>query len=271
MPTQANSPHIFRLFFAFLLGFDSAAVWVIYADLHYNNQIPIQDFWFLALYPLSIGLSAVIIALFFSGNLKALSLKLPQGKFMGEALIYALVFTLAPFLLNLLLHLTGLIKQPSVYTELALLGLPIFLFIAIFEEIMWRGFLYTELSRFLNFPAVCLTIGLISALWHYPVIIHTRLMYSDRPLLFALPMFTIIATSSSFVYCYLRKLSGSIWPCVLLHAGTDWIFYTLIQPMEHAEYTWSPYFMSNIGVLYVLVMLIAGMYFYITGKSGKKI
>ncbi len=271
MTPQGRKSYIFRIFFALVLAFDSVAVWVISADIKYNNQLTPHEGLFQALYPLSIGAAAIITSLLFERNLRPLALKLPAGKYTGQAILYAFLFTLAPFMLNLLLHLTALNTPLTINNNLVLIGLPIFILLALAEELMWRGFLYTQFSRFLSFPATSISIGLIWAAWRYPAIIHTHLFYSDRPLYFVLPSITFVAVFLSLIYCYLRKVSGSIWPSILLHATINWLFYAFIQPLEKSGYNWSLFFMNNIGILYVMAIMTGGLYFYAVAGAEKKV
>lgn len=271
MMALENKPRYLRIFFALLLGFGGAGAWVWYTDKVFDNHVPFLDFPFQALYPLSIGAAAVITSLLFAQSFKPLALQIPAAKYWLRAAGFAVLFTVAPFVLNLLLHLTGLASPPSIYLQLLVVGFPIFFGLAIGEELMWRGFLYTELSRFMDFTSTCVTTGILWAFWHYPVIIHTHLLYADRPLYFAVPMFTALAVFFSFIYGYLRRVSGSVWPCILLHGLSNFILCVFIEPLEKPEYKWSPLFINDIGILYVTMVMIAGLYFYISVKQQKKI
>lgn len=244
---------------AILLAYGCALAWVIYADVVYNNQVAIEDFAFSSLYGISLALSAIAAALLYDKNVKSLALRKCKWKYIGLGIGIAVFAIFIPFLLNLLAKVTGLQTEPKFDMELLIGGLPIVLILALAEEVMWRGILYSELSKKYNFAKTSIIIGLLWALWHYPVIIHTKFIYADRPLWFVLPAFTAMVVSGSFVYNYLRRISGSIWPCVFLHAGVNYLVFGIIEPLEKAQSANAMYFMNDIGVFYVLVF-VAGAF-----------
>lgn len=242
-----------------LLAYGCAVAWVIYADLVYNNQVGIEDFAFSSFYGISLALSAIAAALLYDKNVKSLALRRCKWKYIGLGIGIAAFAIFIPFLLNLLTQVTGLQAQPKFDMQLLIGGLPVVLILALAEEVMWRGLLYSELSKKYSFAKTSIIIGLLWALWHYPVIIHTKFIYTDRPLWFVLSAFTVMVVSGSFVYNYLRRISDSIWPCVFLHAGVNYLVFGIIEPVEKAQSANAFYFMNDIGMLYVLVF-VAGAF-----------
>jgi membrane protease YdiL (CAAX protease family) len=262
VPSQAKDKSFTagKIIVAILLGFLCALVWMLYGDIVFVNKTPTEHFEFHGFYPLGLGLSAIITVYLFDRNFKSLALRKPLLKDMGIGAIMAVMLTIVPFGLSLFLYLTGFSKTPQLNPAYMLVAFAVFIFVSIGEELMWRGLLYTELSKLFTFRTTSILIGVLWSVWHYPLIVHTRFLYSDRPAWYSVPMFTIAVTASSFIYNYLRKVSGSIWPCVLLHTLENWLFFSIIAMLERPEYKWSTFFMSDIGIIYVL-SAIAGAIF----------
>lgn len=93
--------------------------------------------------------------------------------------------------------------------------LPKMLF-ALFEEWGWRGYLEPRLAA-LTVPDIWrhLFVGLIWALWHFPLILATP--YTELPYALFFPLFVVAVILSAIVYGQLRKASGTVWTAVLMH------------------------------------------------------
>jgi uncharacterized protein len=127
------------------------------------------------------------------------------------------------------------------------------------EEIGWRGFLVPELAKRHRFVATALISGIVWALWHYPLILwgHSNL---PTPLWFFLPVFTLTVTLAGFLWTWMRLKSGSIWPCVVLHAAHNTFIQRFFEPLTvHAKTTW--YFSGEGGVGLLLALLVLAVYF----------
>jgi membrane protease YdiL (CAAX protease family) len=99
---------------------------------------------------------------------------------------------------------------------------------ALFEEWGWRGYLEPRLAA-LNVPDLPrhLFVGLIWALWHFPLILSTD--YTTIPYLIFLPMFTIGVVVAAIVYGQIRKHSGTVWTAVLLHGVGNTVAWAILQ------------------------------------------
>ncbi len=248
----ANNYSLPKVTAALLLGYTCATAWVVYADIVYHNQVPLEAFEFHGLYPISLGLSAIAAGLLFGRSLRGLGFNRFRLRWLMVPLAIALVTLAIPFGINLLTGTVGLNSKPAFDGELMKVGIPVLLILAVGEEVMWRGVLYGELSKKYSFTTTSLIIGLFWTLWHLPVIIHTKFIYADRPLWFALVLFPVNVVALSFIYNYLRRASGSIWPCVLLHAFTNYFAFVLIAPLEQQAGPMSVFFVNDIGICYVL-------------------
>src|SRR5215207_11111883 len=85
------------------------------------------------------------------------------------------------------------------------------------EELGWRGYLLPQLLSVGRTRALVL-VGLIWAAWHMPLIFLTPLYHSAGNRLIVLPLFVGTLVAASFVFGYLRILTGSVWPASLGHS-----------------------------------------------------
>ena len=127
------------------------------------------------------------------------------------------------------------------------------------EELGWRGFLVPELAKLTSFRNVVLISGLIWAVWHYPLIFFAADLFefSETPLWFAVPSFTLIIVIVSVVFAWLRLMSGSVWPAVILHASHNNFSLGFFADRTSESGT-APYIVTEVGVgLLVAWMIIA--------------
>ena len=110
---------------------------------------------------------------------------------------------------------------------------------ALGEEIGWRGFLVPELYRNMGFIGTGIVSGLVLACWHFPVL-GVAYQSLDVPAWFWVPTFGVGAIGISFIAAWLRLMSGSLWPAVILHASANLfqqaIFFALTIPNEQTNY-----------------------------------
>ena len=98
------------------------------------------------------------------------------------------------------------------------------------EELGWRGFLFPRLQQRFGFHGACLISGLIWAVWHFPELLWTDFRPDTKPIFF-LTCFTVMVTANAYIMGYLRLRSGSLWPCVLLHATHNTFIQSLFDPL----------------------------------------
>ena len=98
---------------------------------------------------------------------------------------------------------------PVVYGVLVILG----------EEFGWRGYLLPRLAPLGGPPAALLT-GVVSGLWHAPVVATLGLNFPGHPWVGAAMMVAVDTAVGPFL-AWLRFRSGSIWPATLAHAVGD--------------------------------------------------
>ncbi len=94
---------------------------------------------------------------------------------------------------------------------------------ALGEEIGWRGFLTPRLHAAYGFVRSSLLTGAIWAVWHYPLLLGAD-YNAGTPWWFGLSCFTVMVIGISFLYAWMRLVSNSVWPAMLLHASHNvWI------------------------------------------------
>jgi len=126
------------------------------------------------------------------------------------------------------------------------------------EEIGWRGFLVPEIARHCGFVSTSLLSGFIWALWHYPILLLGS-YHSPTPVWFYLPLFTVTVTTINFLWTWLRLKSGSIWPCVVLHAAHNTFFQRFFDPLTvYGKKT--PYVAGEFGVVLTGVSILIAVY-----------
>ncbi len=128
------------------------------------------------------------------------------------------------------------------------------------EEIGWRGFLVPELAKNRSFAATATLSGLIWAVWHYPIVLFADYK-SDTPVWFYLPVLTIMLPFLTFVWTWLRLKSGSIWPCVILHASHNTFIQSFFDPLTVHNKT-TNYVANEFGAGILVLSLLMAFYFW---------
>lgn len=141
---------------------------------------------------------------------------------------------------------------------------PLFFFLLLFytglgEEIAWRGYLYAKLERLTWFQKV-ITINLVFALWHLPLFIFPG-PYKGSILL-KLPLLIFACLELGTVLLYVRKLSNSVIPCMLLHCAASFVPNILSRFYVINNEIWAGF--PNVFVV-VLFAPVAGWYY----RKGK--
>ncbi|MCM4078569.1 CPBP family intramembrane glutamic endopeptidase [Paractinoplanes hotanensis] len=117
------------------------------------------------------------------------------------------------------------------------------------EEYGWTGYLLLRIH-----PAhprrAALSVGLIAAIWHYPLAL---LGYADyRNLALGLAGWTVWVMCQEVLLAWLRARSRSIWPPCLAHAGNNFILVPLTTALllDHGDFG-----QHGIQLLVVLVLI----------------
>ncbi len=239
------------LIFAFLL----AIIWAIVAYVRYHNKIPFEYY---CLYPLLLGMATLITTLSLDSNIAGLHLKLPKAQYVVYAVLFAVVLIFLPFALNLIRMTVKLNETPD-DSGLVIFGMPIFIILALAEEIMWRGLLFSKLKEKIGHRKSSLVVGLVTFVWNFPLILTTRFLYPEKSLLYVLPMFLLYSVFLSFIHTYLRTISKSIWPSITMHGMCNYFLFAIVMTVEMPINKTGDHYMGDIGIFYVLTAFLTAL------------
>ena len=174
-------------------------------------------------------ITAILLAVVHKSEYKTLGLK-PNLK--GNAKWYFISFIIFPGIAILTISI-AMITNTIDFTQFEMQGfvttiLTWFIynfFRTILEEIAWRGFLQERLILLkVNDWMVYFIISMVWALWHIP---YYLFFYEGNGLELIISSFVLLF-SWSILYAEIYRISRTIWPCVLLHATSNAIQYTML-------------------------------------------
>jgi membrane protease YdiL (CAAX protease family) len=224
------------------------------------------------------GVSAIITKLIFDRNLKGLGWKLGPAKWLGLAYVLPILYGAVIY------GLTWLVGQGGFTTDVVaemvgpgLAGASVGQMLAVYilflttivflkalpgsfgEELGWRGFLFPELERMTSsFTTASLIGGIVWVLFHLPLILFAD-YHSTAPITFQLVVFSISAIAMTFVYNWFRAKSGSVWPCVILHASHNVIFLHMYDPLMSRN-PLTDYFVTEFGAGLMVINVLMALY-----------
>src|SRR5215213_1509860 len=123
-------------------------------------------------------------------------------------------------------------------------------FLALGEEIGWRGLLVPQLATLTTFTKTALISGGIQAVWHWPFVLFVGFT-SAAPPWYALSILTVTVTLAGFAAAWLRLRSGSVWPVVLAHASFNLYVQSGFNQLT-ADTGVTEYIVDEFGVAFVL-------------------
>jgi membrane protease YdiL (CAAX protease family) len=145
-------------------------------------------------------------------------------------------FGLAPFAPPAELAREGL--HPALVTAgHVLAGLPLWIFLALGEELGWRGYLVPRLLTS-GWRHPLLLSGLVWSSWHVPAVLLGH--YPAGPsLLLSTIGIVITLTAFAFVLARLRLDTGSVWPPTLAHAMWNAVLFDGFEPVTGQATHWT--------------------------------
>lgn len=231
------------------------------------------------------GIVGGICSRIFFPKKKALGLK----KFKIRYLLFAIVIPMAYLIPSYMLS-WAILKDPTIgVDELALkftngvvfdipgMGVLIIAFIPMLifsmmtaagEELGWRGYAFPILERLYGTKKAILINGSIWAVWHMPIIIGGQYQSSVN-IVYGLISFFIEVMIITIILAWLRKLSGSVIPAIILHAAHNLVDQSYLQPLSTNASV--PYLSGEQGIITILIgLLIAiALWFVIAKAQGK--
>lgn len=132
---------------------------------------------------------------------------------------------------------------------------------ALGEEIGWRGFLTPLLVARYGFTRGSLTVGLIWAIYHLPVLLFAD-YNAGTPWWFSLPCFFALVIAESLIMAWLRLRSGSLWTGVVLHASHNLFIQQFFTPFTIAKGAITAYAIDEFGFVLPLVVIVVAVLFW---------
>jgi membrane protease YdiL (CAAX protease family) len=199
------------------------------------------------------GLAALITTLAFQRNVKGIGWRLGKPRYLLIGYGLPLVECSLVYGLVWLTGLGGLrddvlgVARTLVMITPGLLG---GIFLALGEEIGWRGLLVPQLARLTTFTRTALISGGMQAVWHWPFVLFAGFT-SAAPPWYALIILTITVTLAGFSAAWLRLRSSSLWPVVLAHASFNLYVQSGFNPLT-ADTGVTEYLVDEFGFGFVL-------------------
>jgi len=137
-----------------------------------------------------------------------------------------------------------------------LTDIPVMLVFVLFEEIGWRGYLGPLLAAD-GRRAPHLRTGLLHGIWHLPIVfLATGAYLTEGNRWVIVPVFLAVLTCAGQLYGWLRQVTGSIYPAVLMHSA----FNTGLSIAVYGTATADPDTVAAVGreAGIVTLVLIAG-------------
>jgi membrane protease YdiL (CAAX protease family) len=128
------------------------------------------------------------------------------------------------------------------------------------EEIGWRGFLVKEFSNIMSYTKASWIIGLVWAVWHIPGILFVGYNAGTSPY-FAIPCFTVMIISATFIMNWIRLRSGSLWTGAIFHASHN-LFIQSIYDLMTIDKEMTKYFTTEFGIGMAVVYAITAYLFW---------
>jgi membrane protease YdiL (CAAX protease family) len=124
---------------------------------------------------------------------------------------------------------TGLGLPLAIATQ-ATAGFLLSAFLALGEELGWRGLLVPELSKVTSYSRLSLVSGVIWVIYHAPILLFAD-YHSATPIWYAFLFFIVGITAGSFIYAWFRLKSGSVWTAVIIHASHNLFMQGVFDPL----------------------------------------
>lgn len=226
------------------------------------------------------AIGAFATLLIYQRNIRGLGFGLGRGRYLVLSYFLPLGVLLATYAVIWVLGLGGFGSEPILEEAASVLSIsnPILLilaiigvsataglllpaFLALGEEIGWRGFLVPELAKSRSFTRVALLSGAIWAVYHYPLIFIFGAEMAGTPILYQLLVMTIQAIAIGTILAWIRLMSGSLWTAVIFHAVLNAFGQGLFDPLT-TDTGITPYIAGEQGLALAISWSIVAFLFW---------
>ena len=179
-----------------------------------------------------------------------------KTKNVGGAIVFTVIFCGEVILRNYLLN--RWLGNPW---YLAIAVIPLMIIGGGLEEIGWRGFLQPALEEKLPFIPASVSVGVIWAVWHFPMWLVQGANQSSMNML----SFTCFCIATAFLFGALYRLTKSVFTCVLVHAWSN-----AMEPIFAFDYFNNPVDMKMI-LIFAAEICLSVIVFYIADRRQKPV
>jgi membrane protease YdiL (CAAX protease family) len=159
----------------------------------------------------------------------------------------------------------GLASLPLEVAFAFVIALPL----AFGEELGWRGYLLPKLAA-LPRGRMLLFSGLLHGIWHLPVLLLTPFYHSAGNPLIVTALFLATLTLAGVVYGYLRLMTDSAWPAVIVHGTANAVWGMLNGLTIATSSVMLEYLAGEIGLLLLIATtVVAGWVLHRLGQGPR--
>ena len=172
------------------------------------------------------GLVSILLRLLLKLGFADVRFVVGKPRYYGYAIAIPLVLALLTSLSCVILDIRqlALIEPDELHRTIPVFVLmfAVGLFVALGEELGWRGFLLPRMVAG-GFPSPYLASGLVWAAWHLPLIAFGGFYRTSHAFLMV-AAYGMSIVAINFVVSELRMRSGSVWVATVLHASHNFFF-----------------------------------------------
>lgn len=148
----------------------------------------------------------------------------------------------------------------TTFISAVVIAIPLQFIKNIFEEFVWRGFLFSKLEAQNIFGwKNDLIIGLIWGSWHLPYIDGFTSIYHEMSGYTYIPLFIIGVLATSLIYGEIRRRSDTVWTAIILHtmanAFVNVLFLDQYIALNEGKEWWIAPATDNLGYIFLTIVL----------------
>jgi membrane protease YdiL (CAAX protease family) len=171
-----------------------------------------------------------------------------------------LVLLVPPIGMLLVLTAMQMFVSPSYAPHFLVFGIGAGILAGVFEEIGWTGFAFPRLSNRFGALGGAFLLGLLWALWHFPVV---DSLGAASPHGSALPLFfgsfAAVLVATRVLIAWLYANTGSVLGAQLLHASsTGWL--VVLSPSAVSPEQEALWYLAYAALLWIVVALVVGRF-----------
>jgi membrane protease YdiL (CAAX protease family) len=150
--------------------------------------------------------------------------------------------------------------------DIFIMGVVITTFLALGEEIGWRGYLLPRMQQLLPKRHAALAVGFVHGLFHLPLMLLTTTYNAvGNRALVSVTMVTTL-TAAGVLYAWLQDRTGSVWPVAIAHSAVNTVIdgaflFAIVSPVALA------YTAGESGIVTLLAMVAVAAVLLMRGST----